>query len=64
ERLGLAGGMFFTTAEIGGVLGPFTFGLLAEWSGGFALSLAALSAVAVALLGLIALLRRLEARGG
>ncbi|MEM9048727.1 MAG: MFS transporter [Pseudomonadota bacterium] len=62
ERLGLAGGMFFTTAEIGGVLGPLTFGALAEWSGGFSVSLAALSLVCLVLLAMIAALSRLEGR--
>ena len=33
--MGAAGGLFFTAAEIGGVLGPLTVGWLAERSGGF-----------------------------
>lgn len=56
ERLGLAGGLFFTAAECGGVFGPFAFGFLAELSGTFTLSLVAMTAVCllllVALLGL------------
>ena len=34
ERLGLAGGLFFTAAEIGGVIGPVAFGGLSHWTGG------------------------------
>jgi CP family cyanate transporter-like MFS transporter len=61
ERLGLAGGMFFTAAEIGGVAGPMTFGALSAASGGFTLSLVSMSLVCLALLGLLARLRRLQA---
>lgn len=50
ERLGLAGGLFFTTAEIGGVLGPFSFGVLSEISGGFSLPLISISIASVCLL--------------
>lgn len=52
ERVGLAGGLFFSAAEIGGMLGPFSFGLLLDATGSFAaplLTLAAISAVMVAL---------------
>ena len=35
DRAGMAGGMFFTVAEIGGVLGPLSIGMVAEASGGF-----------------------------
>ena len=62
ERLGLAGGLFFTAAEIGGVLGPVTFGLLSALSGGFALPLAALSGVCLALFWALARLRVAQAR--
>ncbi|SIT13373.1 Cyanate permease [Roseivivax lentus] len=53
ERLGLAGGMFFTAAEMGGVLGPVTLGALAHGSGGFALPLLSVTAVSVLLLALL-----------
>ena len=33
ERAGVAGGMFFTVAEIGGVLGPFSIGVVSDGSG-------------------------------
>lgn len=57
ERLGLAGGMFFTAAEVGGVLGPVTLGALAHWSGGFAVPLGAVTLVCLVLFALLAALR-------
>ena len=60
ERLGLAGGLFFTTAEIGGMLGPLSFGLLSEVSGGFAVPLSLLSVVCVVLLICLGRLRSLQ----
>ena len=35
ERAGMAGGMFFTVAEIGGVLGPLSIGVTSDAFGGF-----------------------------
>lgn len=64
-RLGLAGGMFFTAAEIGGVLGPLTIGVISDLTGGFTVALFVLSAMCVALLGSIGVLaraRRAQAR--
>ena len=58
ERLGLAGGMFFTAAEIGGVLGPVTLGALAQVSSGFGVSLWAVTAVSLALLVMLSGLAR------
>lgn len=48
-QMGAAGGLFFTAAEIGGVLGPLTIGWLAERSDGFGTSLWLLSGVCAAL---------------
>lgn len=62
ERLGLAGGLFFTFAEVGGVLGPVTFGILSDLSGGFGLPLAALTTICIVLLGLLGGLRSLLRR--
>ena len=59
DRLGLAGGLFFTFAEIGGVLGPLTIGLVSDLSGGFVLPLAMLTLVCAGLLGVVARLARL-----
>jgi len=61
-RLGLAGGLFFTAAEVGGVLGPLTIGVTSDLTGGFTAALFVLSALCIALLGSIGLLARL--RGG
>ncbi len=53
ERAGIAGGMFFTVAEIGGVLGPFSIGAVSDASGGFAMPLWVMTGVVVVLLGLL-----------
>ena len=59
-RAGMAGGMFFTVAEIGGVLGPLSVGALSDASGGFAWPLAAMTGICLGLLALLVLLRLLE----
>ena len=61
ERLGLAGGLFFTTAEIGGVLGPVTFGFLSDVTQDFTASLAAVTLAGLGLLVLVGLLKRVRA---
>lgn len=61
RRAGLAGGLFFSAAEVGGVLGPVSIGLLSSASGGFGPALAVLTAVCGALIGMLALLRRTAA---
>jgi MFS transporter, CP family, cyanate transporter len=62
RHAGTASGLFFTAAEVGGVLGPLGLGLLYDATGGFAAGLYALAAVAAAMaLGtarLAALVRR------
>jgi MFS-type transporter involved in bile tolerance (Atg22 family) len=58
DRLGLAGGLFFTFAEVGGVLGPLSFGIVSDLSGGFALPLATLTLLCAALLAVLARLAR------
>ncbi len=60
DRAGMAGGMFFTVAEIGGVLGPLSLGALSDMSGGFALPLAAVTVISLSMLGLLVWLRLLE----
>ena len=57
ENMGAAGGMYFTTGEAGGVLGPVVVGLLADVSGDFGGGLMALSAVSGVLLLLTFVLR-------
>ena len=46
-RAGVASGMFFSAAEIGGVLGPLGIGILYDTSGGFDSSLWSLAGVAL-----------------
>lgn len=46
---GTAGGLFFSAAEVGGVLGPLGFGVLHDLTGGFDAALYALAAVAAAM---------------
>ena len=60
QRMGAAGALFFTAAEMGGVLGPFLFGLLLDTSGGFRAPLEFLMATTVFILLLIAVLARAE----
>jgi cyanate permease len=57
SRFGAAGGLFFSAAEIGGVLGPLTVGALYDATGGFAASLALLTAVCAGLVALLCPLR-------
>lgn len=55
---GTASGLFFTAAEVGGVLGPLGLGLLYDLTGGFDAGLYALTAVAAAMaLGTLRLAR-------
>jgi len=61
-RLGLAGGLFFTAAEIGGVLGPLTIGILSDLTHGFTVPLIGLTGVCLVLLVMIGMLR--QARRG
>jgi MFS family permease len=56
QRLGAAGGLFFSAAEIGGMLGPLTVGSVFDLTGGFRAALYLLTGVCAALLGLLRLL--------
>ena len=56
KRLGLAGGLFFTSAEIGGVLGPVAFCTLAYWTGSFVVPLFVVTLAAVVVIALLAML--------
>ncbi|MBI4183938.1 MAG: MFS transporter [Proteobacteria bacterium] len=60
--MGAAGGMFFSAAEMGGVLGPLTIGILYDLTGGFAAALNLLTGICVALMLLLWVLRRTTAR--
>ncbi len=56
-RAGLVGGMFFAAAEIGGVLGPLSIGVVAEMTGGYQAALWMVTAVCAALVLLVLRLR-------
>lgn len=58
RNAGAAGGLFFSAAEVGGVLGPLTVGYLSDVTGGFGAALHLLTGICCALLLLLALLRR------
>ena len=60
ENMGVAGGLFFTAAEIGGVLGPVGIGLMADRSGGFDSALLVLSMICLALVVLALFVKWLE----
>jgi cyanate permease len=57
RNMGAAVGMFFSAAEIGGVLGPLTIGTLSDLTGGFAAGLYLLTGICVALTVLLWVLR-------
>jgi cyanate permease len=50
RNAGAASGMFFSAAEIGGVAGPLTMGVLYDATGGFQVALATLTAITVGLM--------------
>ena len=58
RHAGSAGGLFFSAAEIGGVLGPLTVGLVYDATGGFAAALLLMTGICALLLLLLAGLRR------
>ena len=58
RHAGAAGGLFFSAAEVGGVLGPLTVGYLADVTGDFGAALHLLTGICAALMLLLALLRR------
>ena len=60
DRLGLAGGLFFSVAQLGGALGPTLFGLVSEAAGGFGLALTLLGVLCCVLLVQVARLARLR----
>jgi cyanate permease len=50
QRAGTASGLFFSAAQIGGVLGPLGLGAFYDLSGGFALGLASFTLIALAVM--------------
>lgn len=57
DRMGAAGGMYFTAGEIGGVLGPLLLGTLYDLSGGFTIALYCLAVLCAWQLALLSRLR-------
>jgi MFS transporter, CP family, cyanate transporter len=57
DRMGAAGGMYFTAGEIGGVLGPLMLGTLYDLNGGFTAALYCLAALCAWQLALLSRLR-------
>jgi cyanate permease len=60
RHMGAAGGLFFSAAEVGGVLGPLTVGWLADRTDGFGASLWMLSGVCAVLVVLALTLAKLR----
>ena len=58
SHAGAAGGLFFSAAEVGGVLGPLTLGALSDLTGGFAVGLYLLTGVCCVLILLLGRLNR------
>ena len=58
EKAGTASGLFFAAAEIGGVGGPITLGILYDATGDFSLGLFLLTGICVTLIFLLAILRK------
>jgi cyanate permease len=57
KNAGSAGGLFFSAAEIGGVLGPLSIGVIHDATGGFSTALTVLTGVAIMLILLLDRLR-------
>ena len=62
RNTGAAVGLFFSAAEIGGVLGPLAIGAASDLTGGFDAGLWLLGAVSAAVVGLLCLHRGIERR--
>ena len=58
RNAGAAGGLFFSAAEVGGVLGPVLVGSIHDLTNGFAASLNMMTVICAVLLVLLARLRR------
>ena len=62
RHTGAVVGLFFSAAEIGGVLGPLAIGAASDLTGGFEAGLWLLGAVSAAVIGLLSLHRGIERR--
>jgi len=58
RHAGAAGGLFFSAAEVGGVMGPLTLGALSDLTGGFSAGLYLLTGICCLLIVLLLRLRR------
>ncbi len=61
KNMGVAGGLFFTAAELGGVLGPVSIGAIADKFGGFDAALWMLTVICVVMIGISFVVRQLDA---
>jgi len=62
RHVGAAGGLFFSAAEVGGVLGPLAIGVLYDLTDAFSAPLVLLSFVCVALMRLLGVFPRTAGR--
>lgn len=62
QHMGAAGGLFFSAAEIGGVLGPLSMGAISDLTGGFGLALWMLIGISAVLILLLLVHRGAERR--
>ena len=62
RTVGLAGGLFFSAGEIGGVLGPLTVGFVSDLTGGFTIPLFMMSGICLLLVLFLERLRRIDRR--
>ena len=60
KQSGLSGGLFFTMAEIGGILGPFSIGLIYDYTNDFNNALYFFSIVFLCMLIPLLLLKKLD----
>ena len=60
KQAGLAGGLFFTMAEIGGIIGPVSIGIIYDYSNNFNTALSFYSFILVVMIIPVILLKRLD----
>ena len=58
KHIGLSGGLFFTMAEIGGILGPFSIGVIYDYTNDFNNALSFYSIILFVMLGPLFLLKK------
>ena len=60
KQAGLAGGLFFTMAEIGGIIGPVSIGIIYDYSNNFNTALSFYSFILAVMIIPVILLKRLD----